>query len=399
MTPTAAPPLPLAQPAPPGPAFAVKATLLLGSMMTVMAGAVVAAALPQIEGHFAGTPQIDLLAKLVLTAPALAIAITAPLSGWFADAVGRKTLFLGGLFFYVGAGTTGLYVEDLWVLLAGRVGLGIGVGMVMTASTTLVSDYFAGPARAKFMGTQAAFMSLAGVIFIPLGGALAKFGWHAPFAVYFAALPIVAMVILSVREPDHKKLNAPLPGDAGHVPWPTVAVIYAVGFAGMLAFYLGPTQVPFLMKHRYAANELGAVLPLAGMTVMSAVVSSRYGTLAKLTSPRLLLAAMFLMVGAGFAAVGLTRDERWTWLGLLTCGLGSGLLIPTLSTWLMRAAPPAARGRLSGGLIASIFAGQFASPIVFRAVSSGLDDGFATIGLAMLVPGAVFLAASRRQLL
>jgi MFS family permease len=383
-------PATLAVPAPVilGPAFAVRMTLLLGSMMTVMAGAVVAAALPLIKDRFADIPNIDLWAKLVLSTPALAIALTAPFSGWFADAVGRKTLFLGGLVVYVLAGTSGLYVENLWWLLLGRVGLGIGVGAIMTASTALVSDYFTGPARVKFMGTQAAFMSLAGVIFMPMGGALAQLGWHAPFAVYFAALPVLALVVLQIREPG-KVQQSIQTTDATAIPWPTVILLFTVGFLAMLAFYLGPVQVPFLMRERYGANELHAILPLAAVTVVSATVSSQYGKINRYFTPIQILMIMFVFVAAGYAAVGLAQSEWHTWAGLITTGIGSGLMIPTLSTWLMRVSPAGARGRLSGGLIASLFAGQFVSPFAVAVAGLGTGETFFAAGVILLVVAGV----------
>ena len=86
---------------PPPPTLEARATLMTISMMTVMAGAIVAPALPQIETAFAAFPDSDLLAKLVLAIPALAIALFAPLSGVLVDRFGRRRLMLIGLGLYV----------------------------------------------------------------------------------------------------------------------------------------------------------------------------------------------------------------------------------------------------------------------------------------------------------
>ncbi|MGL4420897.1 MAG: MFS transporter, partial [Gemmataceae bacterium] len=160
-------------------AFGTRATLLVASMMTVMAGGAVAAALPLFDAAFAEEPEHALLARLVLSLPALAIAVFAPLAGWVADRFGRRRLLVGGLVLYVLAGTTGVYLETPTTILIGRWFLGIAVAMIMTASSALVSDYFPPPERPRFLGLQAMFMSLGGVIFIPIGGLLSQFGWHA----------------------------------------------------------------------------------------------------------------------------------------------------------------------------------------------------------------------------
>jgi MFS family permease len=49
--------------------------------------------------------------------------------------------------------------------------LGLAVAGVMVSATTLIADYYSGPARAAFMGLQAGFMGLGGVVFLTLGAA------------------------------------------------------------------------------------------------------------------------------------------------------------------------------------------------------------------------------------
>ena len=66
-----------------------KIALLLTSSMTVMAGAIIAPALPDIERVFADQPRGALLVRLVLTLPALFTAIVAPAAGWAVDRFGR----------------------------------------------------------------------------------------------------------------------------------------------------------------------------------------------------------------------------------------------------------------------------------------------------------------------
>ncbi|MEZ6194761.1 MAG: MFS transporter, partial [Planctomycetota bacterium] len=71
--------------------------LLLSSSLTVMGGAVVAPALPRIHQAFAGDWQSLLLTKLVLTLPALAIAVAAPGGGRILARFGKRRVLLAGL--------------------------------------------------------------------------------------------------------------------------------------------------------------------------------------------------------------------------------------------------------------------------------------------------------------
>jgi MFS family permease len=70
----------------------VKITLLLISTLTVMAGATIAPSLPAMQAVFADIPNVGYLVWLVLTLPALFIAIGAPLVGVLIDQLGRKPM-------------------------------------------------------------------------------------------------------------------------------------------------------------------------------------------------------------------------------------------------------------------------------------------------------------------
>jgi MFS family permease len=74
----------------------LKITLLLSAMMTMMAGAVMAPSLPQINEVFNKTPHAALLTRLVITLPALFIAIFSPLYGQLIDKTGRKKVVIAG---------------------------------------------------------------------------------------------------------------------------------------------------------------------------------------------------------------------------------------------------------------------------------------------------------------
>ncbi len=98
----------------------IKISLLLISMMTMMAGAVIAPSLPQIKQVFIDIENIDLLSRLIITLPALFIAIFSPLAGYLADRFGRKKLLLTSLVLYAIGGSSGYFVNDIYYILIGR---------------------------------------------------------------------------------------------------------------------------------------------------------------------------------------------------------------------------------------------------------------------------------------
>ena len=66
-----------------------KAALLSIATLTVSSTMVIAPSLPAMAAAFANTPNAELLVKLTLTMPAIAIAICAPMAGWVIDRYGR----------------------------------------------------------------------------------------------------------------------------------------------------------------------------------------------------------------------------------------------------------------------------------------------------------------------
>ena len=152
---------------------ALQATLLLASTLTVMAGATIAPSLPQMARVFSNTPNAEFLSKLILTIPALFIAVCSPLAGRIIDRLGRLRLLFMALIIYSIGGVSGYFLNNLYHILVGRALLGIAVAGIMTVAVTLIGDYFEGRSRERFMGIQAASMSFGGMIFVGTGGFLA----------------------------------------------------------------------------------------------------------------------------------------------------------------------------------------------------------------------------------
>lgn len=365
-----------------------KIILLACSTLTVMAGAILAPSLPLVEKQLANSEFELTLVKLIVTLPGLFIAITAPFAGSIADKFGRKRLLLMGLLIYAVSGTSGLYLNDLYVILLGRAFLGLSVAAVMTASTTLIGDYLSGQQRQKFLGIQAAFMALGGVIFVTGGGLLADVHWRLPFAVYGIAAILLPLSYGIITEPAYQN-NSPSKPDfdvESNTHKPTVWVIYAFALLGMMTFYMVPLQIPFLLQKDLEVNNALTGLAIACSTGFGALASFSYGMLKAKLSYASLYTLSFVLLSAGLFGVYLSNDYASYLISLGITGLGSGFLMPNSSNWIIALAPLHARGKLVGGLTAAIFTGQFLSPIAFAPVidAIGLHGSFVA-GASLLV--------------
>ncbi|MCI0714274.1 MAG: MFS transporter [Chloroflexi bacterium] len=365
----------------------VKATLLITGSLTVMAGAIISPALPTIEAQFADIANVKLLVRLVLTMPALFIALGGPVAGYIADAFGRKRLLVSALLLYAIGGSVGLVANSLGVLLVGRAFLGIAVAGIMTTVTTLIADYYQGAARATFIGFQVAFMGLGGMVFLALGGVLADVGWRYPFLVYLVALVLLPLVIVVLYEPPRRETV--LATDAQTVvPLPVglMAFIYIFMTMTHLTFYIIPVFLSFHLADLLSASATQAGLSVAWMSLFFSVGSSQYGRVGRRLGFIGTLILALLITGSGYIIITLARDWLLLAVGLVLAGSGFGLVIPNLNVGMANSVPEAVRGRALGGLTTAVFLGQFLAPLAGQPLANivGETNIYAAAGVFML---------------
>ncbi len=348
-----------------------------------MAGATIAPALPQIQAFFAippGSPD-ELQVKLLLTIPALFTAIGGILAGLIIDRWGRKWPLAGAVLLYGLAGSSALWLNRIEAMLIGRAFLGLAVAMITTASATLIADYFHGPQRVRILGLQAAAMGFGGVIFLLLGGAVARYSWRLPFLIYALAF-VVLPLVLQLPEPD--RTDAPhfeLPdrGNQTTAPITTIVTIYGLTLITMMLFYMVPVQLPFYLKAIGFGGSWEAGLAIAICTLASAIAALGYARLKTQLSFSKVLMCLFCLMASGYGIIANAPTYAIVILGLLLAGSGLGLLLPNMNLWLNAKTPPAQRGQILGGLTSCIFLGQFASPLVVQPIAQtfGLKSAYA----------------------
>jgi MFS family permease len=371
---------------------AVKAVLLAGATLTVMAGATIAPVLPVLRERFADMSGVDLWVRLVLTLPALAIALSAPPMGLLVDRVGRLPVFVGSLLLYALAGASGYVTDSLLSLLAGRALLGVGVAGVMTAGSTLIADYYSGEKRSRILGLQGAFMGLGGVIFLLAGGLLADAGWRNPFLVYVLGLTVIPGALVFLREPV-RAASTPSRSDPETKPWGILLLIYGLAFMGQVVFYVVPVQTPFLLGAIAHTPPSISGFAIAGGAFMSALAAWQYFRIQARLGYRSIAAASFLFMAGGYLVVSAAEGVGGVLVGLMVAGAGIGLIMPNSIAWLTASIAPSLRGRAIGALTAAVFLGQFVSPLLVQPLVTRLGPGAAFLGAGLL---SLLLAAAMR---
>lgn len=345
-------------------------TLMVSSTLTVMAGATIAPSLPAMQEHFATVPNADYLVRLTLTLPALFIALGAPLVGIIIDRFGRKPFLLLALGLYGIAGSSGFLLNSLELLLISRAFLGISVAAIMTIATTLIGDYYTGATRTKFLGLQASFMGLGGLVFLTVGGFLADISWRLPFLIYLIALALVPLTLLSIQEPVRNPSNTNLLTDESQrLPSALIAITYGIAILTQIVFYFIPVQLPFYLTQVANTNAAQEGFAIALLSLFSAISSILYRHIKTRLNFVAIYGISFLNMALGYGIISLTENYGLVLVGLIIAGSGLGLLMPNMNLCLTSVTPELFRGRVISGITTSFFLGQFLSPFVSQPLS------------------------------
>jgi len=373
----------------------LRLTLLVVSVLAAIPGPAIAPALPGMADFFRAEPRAELWVRLVLTLPALTIAVGAPIVGLIIDRWGRRRLLIASAVLYGIFGSVSGLFDDLLAVLVSRALLGFAVGAVIATATTLIGDFYAGVERGKMLGLQAACMGLGSVLFPALGGLLADVSWRAPFGIHLLGLAVVPMVLAFVPEPrvGGVEEEAGEAAAAPAFPWKVVAVLYAMAFATLAIFFMIPVNLPFYFQALGVTSNTRVGLAISLGAFAAAISSMAYGFVSARLKAAHVFVALGVLLGAGHLLIARADAYGAALVGMVVGGLGFGFLVPHLNTLATAVVSPAVRGRVIGGLTTCIFLGQFFSPILTQpAVAElGLAGAFGLTGGVMVALGLLFL--------
>ncbi|MBR3192003.1 MFS transporter [Bosea sp. (in: a-proteobacteria)] len=362
--------------------------LLMAASLTTMANATIAPALPGLERLFAGDPNAALLTRLLVPAPSLSVAIFAPLAGIAADRIGRRPLLLFGVILFVLSGCAGLVLPDLPTIFASRLVLGIAVALIMTAQTALIGDYFTGDDRNALTGLQISARNLGGLVFILSAGWVATLSPRLPFAIYALAaafLPLMWLVIVDLPRLSPAGVNLADPSDKqGGWRLPLALLVLLQGATNMI-FFIMPTQLAFFLDAQGYDSAIMTGSALGVLMLSGGGFALLYARIQRAVGYAGIFALGYGAMALGFLMLLLASTTAAIFAAVAAIGAGYALVSPGFVALALNLAPAQKRGLAGGILTASIFIGQFCSPLVSTPVIAGYGYGSLFGGTATLL--------------
>lgn len=232
--------------------------------------------------------------------------------------------------------------EGFWLLLATRVVLGLGRGMIFPMASSFIADLFMGKKRDQLMSFKTAVGGISGSIFQIIGGALAVLSWRYAFIGMLMAVPIAIMIIVWLKEPDVKPAGTTEDGKKGNplksitaISW---LIIIVAGIWNIFQFsYMTSISLAIAGVGLGDTGVTGWISSL--QTISCAVGALAYGAFLKGRLGGFDLPIAIALEGIGFFILTHVISVPAYAVATIIYGLGFGIFNPALILQIVKVLP------------------------------------------------------------
>lgn len=355
-----------------------------------MAGAAVAPALDLIAEYFQGVN--GLYIQLIISMPALFIAITNLFFSRLSRTFRARTLLMIGLAFYILGGCAAGLFSNIFLVLACRALVGVGVGIIMPLSTGLIAFYFTRDKQDALMGYSSAMNMMGGVVATLIAGMLAQLSWRLSFLVYL--LGMISVVLCLIWMPNERIADSSnSQKDEGLFRRYYVYIIAL--FLLMMTFFVYPSTFALETAKAGIIPSKFVSFIMASMDIMGFFGGMAYGALRKRIGNAVCFTAP-IFFAAGYLLLGSMGGWAGTLLGSFLVGFANGAGVPYIMSSASAKAGAAGAAAVMAMLSLALYLAQFLTPFVLSVLQPALTAVFPASNsyTAGLVLSLIFLAWS-----
>ena len=321
---------------------------------------------------------------------ALASAVCRPWISEMIDRIGRKKSYTIGCLILALMPLTylafsGPLSDFYWPLLAVRVVHGIGIAICFTAVFTYMADIIPRERLNEGLG----MFGTSGLIGLAVGPALGE--WvlrHAGFPHFFVMSSALACIGLLMQWPLRET-----PAEPGHEEAPSFFTLFRrrkhLIVAGLaLVFGVGQAASGNFVAPLAQARQLSPI-SLFYLTYASSAILIRFlgGKLADRLGEIRLLPWALAISASGLFMLALVQENWGLAIAGLLCGVGHGMLFPTLNSMAIRHESYQNRGKITGIFTGSIDLGLFSGSFLLGYIGEAVGPSllFLAAGGALIV--------------
>ena len=283
----------------------------------------------------------DLEIQMLTTLPSLLIIPFILLAGFISEKVGYIKLLNIGLWLYLISGALYFFCTSMVQLVIVSALLGVGAGIIIPFSTSLVSKFFSGEQRTRQYGLVSALTNITLVVATAVTGYLADIQWRLPFVVYL--LPFVSILLVPAIKGSEMGVSSTREEKEDIVPDGKVDYRNLVKY---MLYYLLITylvmvvsiNLPFLLgKYGYDSGVSGMVTSIFFIAMM--LPGLFINRIIAVLGRNILIFSLLLIV-LGLADVFFNSRLLLIILGCIATGVGYGIAQPYIYDITASLAPP-----------------------------------------------------------
>jgi MFS family permease len=296
---------------------------------------------PALSSVAAAFPDISpLMVKQIEAIPSLMAIFGAFSVGILERFMKKKTmLWIAMLATLIGGMAAGFMPETIagfYGILACRVVLGFGRGMIFPMASSFIADLFTGKTRDSLMSYKTAVGGLGGALFQIIGGTLAVLSWRYAFIGYAFIIPIIIMIAFWVPEPDVR----PIPAKSGKKQLSGAAFLIIA-----LAFIYNFFQFSIFIDMSLVVSATGLGTTALSGTIMSTLTLATaagailYGFFIKGPLGGFDIPISMLLCGIGFLILVNFVSVPMYYVAVIIFGFGFGIFNPALILQCVKVVP------------------------------------------------------------
>jgi predicted MFS family arabinose efflux permease len=350
------------------------ASLLLATVLPVLAFVGLTPILPQIEAHFHAQAGASFIVRILVSVIGPTVIVGAPLAGLLATRFGERRVVIWATVSFGLAGSVAYVLDNLYAILASRIIVGLSIAATSTITTVILTKLYTGQARNRWLGYYGTTASLAVLPLIPLCGFLGAINWRLVFLTHVIAIPLVVLFIMGLPR-DRSRIA---PGQitkaaslvqTATIPWSIPWALIGIGLACGIVASSGNLYLSFHIAQLGVtdSSRIGLVLLPAALT--AALGAFAFGMVRSRASASGAFALAFFLAATGYLIVALTTNLSLMIVAMAFAGFGIGMLAPNLFAVAAGMGTEADRSRLFGFTKGAFYGGPLLSQLVLEPVA------------------------------
>ncbi len=284
---------------------------------------------PAVAQFYEMFPDQTLLVNFIVSGPSLLMMAAMLLSAKLMQKFSKKDLILVGLVIFTLSGVFGILKLNAMYMAIMRAFVGFSTGLISATSVALLSEVFTDEKTRGFvLGLNTATMSALGAVLSLISGHIAVGNWMNVFKLYWIAVPVIALIVLSVPRmkpgleevAEKAKTKFPLK----NILWLSFSFVMFSTMYSIVYF-----QISIYVAETGIGNEALAGLLSSVTTIGSAVAAAAFGIL-YLKIKRFTMCTAFFFAGFSFVLMVIAPSAVLAGVSCAFLGVAFGIAFSCL---------------------------------------------------------------------